>query len=164
MPCQYFHSVDRSFAPSLTPNTDAAKVGGTKKRAAQVQAQARPKVRLLVSEVDRVRRAATGPWRSNALQRGNKCRATKAKNTAGWARPKKTGWLRTGSARLMPWNCPHESHPHDRHGDGQHPGSEAIRAALALHAPQAHQSLQRPATASPCKGLKKECLIFSPYT
>lgn len=55
----------------------------------------------------------------------------------------------------MLWNCPYESPQRVRHGDGQHLGSEAAHAVLALHALQAPQSLRRPATAIPCKESEK---------
>lgn len=126
--------------------------GRTKKhRTAQVQAQARPKVRPLVLGVDRVRRVATGPSTGDGLQKVDPCRAAQATKLGEKARSEKTGWRRTGRARSMPWSCPHENPQHVHHGDGQHLESEAVRAVLALHAPQAHQSLRRPATASPCK-------------
>ncbi len=54
----------------------------------------------------------------------------------------------------MLWSRLHENLMRDRHGDGQHLESEVKRAALRWHAPQAHRNLQRPATASPCKGLE----------
>ena len=153
-PCNYFHSVDRQFMPNHTRQILTQWKGQNLKRPAQGQAQARPKVRPLVLGVDLARRAANGPWRSNALKRGDKCLAAKVKKIAGKARLKKTDWRRTGRARSKRWSRPHESPQRDRHGGGQHLGSEAAHVALALHAPQVHQILQRPATANPCTELK----------
>lgn len=62
----------------------------------------------------------------------------------------------------MPWSCLHESLWRGGHGDEQHLGSEATRAAVVLDAPQAHQHLQGPATAKPCTELRKQFDIALP--
>ena len=54
---------------SHTPNTDAVKRAKPKKSTAQIQAQARPKVRPLVLGGVLIRRDATDPLEEHALKK-----------------------------------------------------------------------------------------------